>query len=170
MIRTLLILFLLSGMTIPQNAHASDRYEKKVQQHLETMTYEYGLLDGVHRALTGNQLTYRAYAATYMGKHGTYESAPLLIDALSDESAHVGANYVDAGMATTRHRAALALKELTGEDFGFVWDDPIEKREEAIEKAGKWLAERDLVIEKIRTYLKDNNLDEWGYIPRAFHQ
>ena len=162
MIRTLLILFLLSGILIPQVARAADSYENKVQQHLQTMTYEYGLLDGVHKALTGDQLTLRAYAATYMGKYGTAESAALLIDALSDESVHVGANYKDAGMATTRHRAKLGLKELTGEDFGFKWDAPSEERQAAIDKWKDWLSERSIILEKVRAYLKEKKMDKYS--------
>jgi len=89
------------------------------------------------QALVGPQTTLRAYAATLLGDTGDKRAIPFLIDALSDESMHVGANYVDPGDATTRHRAKKALKQVTGQDFGFVWSDPKEKRDAAIKK---WIA------------------------------
>jgi hypothetical protein len=89
------------------------------------------------RALVGPQFTLRAYAATLLGDSGDKRAIPFLIDALSDESVHDGALYLDAGDATTRHRANRALKKLTEQDFGFVWSDPKEKRNEAI---SKWIA------------------------------
>jgi len=151
-------ILLLITLIITSAAHPSAADDNTLFEHLKTMTYEYGLLGDVHEALRGDQLTNRAYAATYMGKYGTYKSVPLLINALSDESVHVGAHYADAGMATTRHRAYLALKELTGEDFGFVWNAPIEERAAVIAQYKDWLAERDLIIALVRTYMKDNNL------------
>lgn len=104
-------------------------------------------LTSVHAALSTSALTLRAYAATYLGKHGRAESVPFLIAALSDPSGHVGANYKDPGMAHTRHRAKLALTELTGEAFGFQWAAPQETRQVAIGKWKEWLEERDAVIE-----------------------
>ena len=168
MIRKLpLFIVLCAVFFIPQVANAT-KPEDPLYDHLQTMTYKYGLLDGVHKALTGDYMTLRAYAATYMGKYGTYESVPLLIDALSDGSSHVGANYVDAGMATTRHRAYLALKELTGEDFGFQWNSPVEERNVAIKKYKAWLKERDKIIELVRAYLKENNMDEFNIYTTHF--
>jgi hypothetical protein len=90
------------------------------------------------RALVGPQVTLRAYAATLLGDSGDKRAIPFLIDALSDESVHKGANYVDGGDATTRHRANKALKKLTGQDFGFVWSEPQEKRQQAILKWIEW--------------------------------
>jgi hypothetical protein len=86
------------------------------------------------KALIGPQTTLRAEAATLLGESGDKRAIPFLIDALADESTHVGAKYVDPGDATTRHRANKALKNLTGQDFGFVWSDPKEKRRTAIDK------------------------------------
>lgn len=132
-----------------------------LSKSLETLTYHYDLQDDVHRAMTGDYLTFRAYAATYLGKYGVVESVPFLIDALSDESAHVGANYKDAGMATTRHSAHLALKELVGEDFGFVWNAPIAERETAINKWKEWLNERNIILDKVATYLTNNKMEDY---------
>src|SRR4051794_20515800 len=56
-------------------------------------------------ALVGDQMTLRAYAATLLGDSGDRRAIPFLIDALSDPSMHAGALYLDAGDATTRHRA-----------------------------------------------------------------
>jgi hypothetical protein len=86
------------------------------------------------QALSGPQTTLRAHAATLLGKSGDKRAIPFLIDALSDESTHVGASYADPGDATTRHRANKALKKLTGQDFGFVWNDPKETRQASIDK------------------------------------
>lgn len=88
------------------------------------------------QALLGPQTALRAHAATLLGESGDKSAIPFLIDALADESTHVGANYVDPGDATTRHRANKALKKLTGHDFGFRWNDPIETRQVSI---GKWI-------------------------------
>ena len=87
------------------------------------------------QALNGPQLTLRALAATALGNHGP-EAIPYLIDALSDQSVHEGADYLDPGMATTRHRANEALKKLTKKDFNFSWNDPDSEREQAI---GRWI-------------------------------
>ena len=91
----------------------------------------------VYQALIGPQTALRADAARYLGTHGDETSTPHLINALGDDSMHVGARYPEAGMATTRYWANDSLKKLTGNDFGFVWNDPKEKREEAI---GRWRA------------------------------
>lgn len=90
------------------------------------------------QALVGPQTTLRAYAATLLGESGDKRAIPFLIDALSDESVHVGADYFDPGDATTRHRANKALIKLTTQDFGFVWSDPKEKRQIAIQKWIEW--------------------------------
>jgi len=50
----------------------------------------------------------------------------------------VGVHYSDMGMHTTRYWANDSLKKLTGLDVGFVWNDPIEKRNEAIQKWKSW--------------------------------
>jgi len=90
------------------------------------------------QALVGAHMTLRAQAATLLGDSGDKRAIPFLIDALSDESVHVGANYLDPGDATTRHRANQALIKLTKQDFGFVWSDPKEKRQAAIQKWTQW--------------------------------
>ncbi len=95
-------------------------------------------LNILYQALNGPQTTLRAYAARELGKYGDHTSVPYLIDALADESFHVGARYVTPGMETTRYWANESLKTLTDEDFGFVWDDPIEKRNEAISRWRDW--------------------------------
>lgn len=130
---------------------------------LRTLTYSYALRNDVHRAMTCDHLTLRAYAATYLGRYGVAESVPFLIDALSDESAHVGANYKYAGMATTRHRANLALKDLVGEDFGFQWDAPLDERKTAINQWKNWMAERDVFINMMRRYMADNELNNYNF-------
>lgn len=90
------------------------------------------------QALGDPQMTLRAEAATLLGESGDKRAIPFLIDALSDESMHEGANYPDAGDATTRHRANKALKQLTGQDFGFVWNDPLEIRQASIARWTEW--------------------------------
>jgi hypothetical protein len=92
----------------------------------------------LHQALKSSQLTLRAYAARELGNQGDETSIPYLIDVLSDESSHVGANYIEPGMATTRYWANESLKKLTGEDFNFVWNDPKEKRTQAIFSWQQW--------------------------------
>lgn len=95
-------------------------------------------IDLLHRALKGSQTTLRAYAARRLGEQGNETSIPYLIDALSDESMHVGAKYPEAGMATTRYWANESLKKITGEDFGFVWNNPNDKTMEAIIRWREW--------------------------------
>jgi len=163
MIRKLpLFIVLCAVFFIPQGANAT-KPEDLLYDHLQTMTYKYGLLAKVHEALTSaNNRMIRAMAATYLGRYGTYESVPLLINALSDESTYIDMNSKNRGLGTTRHRAYLALKELTGEDFGFQWNSPIEERNVAIKKYKAWLKERDKIIELVRAYLKENNMDKYS--------
>ncbi len=96
-------------------------------------------LPKLYQALNGPQTTLRAYAARELGKYGDQSSVPYLIDALSDESIHEGAHYTQPGMETTRYLANESLKKLTSKDFGFVWNDPVEKRNDAIAKWRDWL-------------------------------
>ncbi len=126
------------------------------------LKYNYTLRHKAHRAMVSGQTTLRAYAATYLGKYGTAESVPYLIDALSDDSAHVGATYADPGMATTRHRARLALNELVGEDFGFAWNAPPAERQAAITKWKDWLNERNIIIDAATAYLKTNDMTQYS--------
>lgn len=92
----------------------------------------------LYQALNGPQTTLRAYAAHELGKYGDKTSVPYLIDALSDESIHEGARYTQPGMETTRYWANDSLKKLTGKEFGFIWNDPVEKRTQAITKWREW--------------------------------
>jgi hypothetical protein len=94
--------------------------------------------DVLHAALIGPQTTLRAYAAQNLAQWGDESSIPHLIHALTDESSHVGASYPDAGMATTRYWAAKSLQKMTGRDFGFVWNDPIDKRNAAVLRWSTW--------------------------------
>ena len=87
------------------------------------------------RGLISNQTTFRARCAQHIARHGTWEDVPYLIDSLSDESVHEGAKYPYAGMASTRYWANVALIAICKVDMGFRWDDPPEKRKEAI---GRW--------------------------------
>jgi hypothetical protein len=98
----------------------------------------------IYQALVGPQSTLRAEAATYLGTHGNETSVPYLIDALSDQSSHAFVEYMNAGMATTRYRANESLKKLTGQDFGFVWDDPIDKRSEAALRWREWYSQKNV--------------------------
>ena len=92
----------------------------------------------LHQGLFAGQTYVRAQSASLLGDYGNYTSVPYLIDALSDQSMHVGVNYIEAGMATTRYRANESLKKLTKKDFGFIWNDPEEKRNESIQKWIEW--------------------------------
>lgn len=92
----------------------------------------------VYQSLVGPQTALRAEAARYLGSHGDEASVPHLIDALRDQTCHVGAKYPSAGMATTRFWANDSLKRLTGEDFGFVWEDPIGERDQAVSRWRDW--------------------------------
>ncbi|MFH1693898.1 MAG: HEAT repeat domain-containing protein [Bacillota bacterium] len=113
-----------------------DKIERKEKNDLQLL----------HQALQGPQYTLRALAATELGNQGNETSIPFLIDALSDDSMHVGATYIEPGMATTRYRANESLKKLTGEDFGFIWNDPKDKRKEAIEGWHKWYLDKKRAI------------------------
>ena len=86
----------------------------------------------VRRGLLGSQLTYRAESAKWFIEHGIIEDVPYLIDALSDESMHVGANYPLAGMATTRYWANVALIVICKTSYDYQWDSSTEKREYSI--------------------------------------
>ena len=97
------------------------------------------------QALIGPQTALRAGAASYLGWHGSNASIPYLIDALADESYHVK-KYLEAGMHTTRYRANESLKKLTGKDFGFIWNDPKEKRDKAIKKWQNWWMKNKSVL------------------------
>ena len=86
----------------------------------------------IRRGLVGSQMTFRAYSAQWLIEHGTIEDVPFLIDALSDESGHVGANYPLAGMATTRYWANIALIVICKTSYDFQWDASKEKRKYSI--------------------------------------
>ncbi len=95
-------------------------------------------LSTVYQSLIGPQLYLRALAATYLGEKGNPSSIPYLIDALQDCSVHVGANYMDPGMASTCYRANKALIKITGKDFGFVWNADEKDNEERIIQWQRW--------------------------------
>lgn len=92
----------------------------------------------LHAALIGPDRGLRADAARMLAQWGDVSSIPHLIHALTDESSHVGANYLNAGMAFTRYWAAKSLQEMTGRDFGFVWNDPVDKRNAAVLRWSTW--------------------------------
>jgi hypothetical protein len=72
---------------------------------------------------------------------GDDSSIPFLIDALSDMSMHDGALYSKPGMETTRFWANESLKQLTNNDFGFVWNAPEKKRQKAINRWQQWYSQ-----------------------------
>src|SRR5688572_16172733 len=94
--------------------------------------------DILHAALIGPQTALRADAARMLAQWGDASSIPHLIHALTDESSHEGANYPDAGMATTRYWADKSLRELTGREFGFVWNDPLDRRNATVLRWSTW--------------------------------
>ena len=93
----------------------------------------------IRRGLISDQMALRADCARYLAFHGDLSDVPYLLDALSDESMYVGANTVYAGMVTTRYWANVALISITKNDLGYRWDDPVERRQEAIHRwASYW--------------------------------
>lgn len=88
----------------------------------------------VLRGLVSDQTALRANCARYLASHGKLSDLPYLIDALSDDSMHVGVNYIYGGMMTTRYWANVALICITKLDMGYRWDDPLEERQKAIER------------------------------------
>lgn len=92
----------------------------------------------LHQGLFAGQTTVRAYAASLLADHGNRSSVSYLIDALSDQTMYVGECYVEPGMNTTRYWANESLRKLTKIDFGFVWDDTEEKRNDAIQRWREW--------------------------------
>lgn len=98
--------------------------------------------EALHRLIRGNQFTFRALACDRAADSGDPRLVPVLIDALADESMHVGARYLaDSGLWTTRERCYRALRRLTDESFGFRWDDPPDQRREAIDRWRSWYLE-----------------------------
>jgi len=92
----------------------------------------------LHQGLFADQTYIRARSAALLGDKGNVTSVPYLIDALSDQSMHVGVLYLEAGMETTRYWANASLKKLTKKDFGFVWDDPEDRRNQSIQQWINW--------------------------------
>lgn len=90
----------------------------------------------LYRALIGPQTALRADAASALGARGDATSVPHLIHALTDESTHVGGRHLERGMETTRYWANKSLIQLTGQDFKFKWDDPLDQRNAA---ALRWM-------------------------------
>jgi type II secretory pathway component GspD/PulD (secretin)/beta-lactamase regulating signal transducer with metallopeptidase domain len=97
-------------------------------------------LNLIYQSLIGPQAALRLLSAQYLGRYGNSSSIPYLIDALSDESRVVGYDiFIDGDvMNTVRYWANDSLKKLTGKDFGFIWDDPKDKRNEAIQRWQQW--------------------------------
>lgn len=92
----------------------------------------------LHRLIRGNQYTFRALACDRAGEQRAWDLIGVLIDALSDESMHVGANYGgNSGDWTTRRRCQRALQRITSLDHGFAWNGTREQRALAI---GRWVA------------------------------
>jgi HEAT repeat protein len=104
----------------------------KISQHQEIET----LL--LQQALQSNQTYLRALAAQELGKKNDWSAVPSLIDALSDESYHEGAEYAENGGQTTRYWANKSLIKITKIDFHFIWNDPLEKRNQAIDLWKQW--------------------------------
>jgi hypothetical protein len=50
--------------------------------------------------------------------------------------------YLEAGMVTTRYWANDSRKKLTGRDFGFIWNDPKQKRDKAVKRWCKWYSQQ----------------------------
>jgi len=97
--------------------------------------------EALHRLIRGNQLSFRADACDRAALSGDARLIPILIDALSDESMHEGAEYAgNSGLWTTRRRCHLALLQLTGESFGYHWNDPPATRELAIARWRTWFS------------------------------
>ncbi len=96
-------------------------------------------VDALHRLIRGNQFTFRALACDRAGELGDRALLPVLIDALSDESAHVGARHAaGSGKWTTRMRCHRALRSIANENFGYRWKDSRAEREQAIERWRRW--------------------------------
>jgi hypothetical protein len=97
----------------------------------------------LHRALVCDQTYLRAKAAQQLGETGEATSISLLINALSDESFHVGVDYPAAGLETTRYWANESLKKLTKLDFGFRWDASKAERQAAIKRWKQWFSKHE---------------------------
>lgn len=119
---------------VPLSSHDIDRTFQRIDRHQRIET------DTLLRALISDQTALRARAAHLLGATGDAAVVPALIAALSDDSSHDGANYPEAGMATTRWWVNDSLKTLTKQDFGFRWDAPKSERETAINNWKQWLA------------------------------
>lgn len=89
-------------------------------------------LSMIRRGLISDQTYDRARCAQSFIKHGSIDDVPFLIDALSDESMHVGANYPLAGMATTRYWANVALIVICKTSYDYQWDSPLKDRKYSI--------------------------------------
>lgn len=93
----------------------------------------------LYTALEGDQLTLRAYAASYLGEFQVREAVPQLVKAMKDESCHIGAKYKDSGMACTRYRAFLSLKRITKKNFPFSWNASQKIRNKEVAKWENWV-------------------------------
>ena len=135
MMKSILLLSLLC-----LSAHSADKIAPKVESitpkellpALNAKDKFRAHAETVRRGLVGSQMTYRAKSAQWFIKYGTVEDVPYLIDSLSDESAHKGAKYPQAGMATTRYWANVALIVICKTSYDYQWNSSREKREYSI--------------------------------------
>lgn len=143
-----------SAYTVPLNTYYIKRimpvimppFSESDTAHLtkqfKQMTYHRNLLGDAHKAMSYHDRNpeLRVAAAQYLGRHGDYISVSYLMDEISlGKDAHV------------KDAAFSALQELTGETF-----------EDDLSKWREWLAERNLAVNKIESYLSDTgrlNLD-----------
>ena len=131
----ILILFVLSGVARSAEPIAPKVEPIRPKELLPSLNADRDFREHaptIRRGLVGTQMTYKAESAQWFIKHGTIDDVPYLIDSLSDESRHVGASYPQAGMATTRYWANVALIVICKTSFDYQWDAPLEKREYAI--------------------------------------
>jgi len=136
-IRALIMPVLCAAATLASEQPVAPRVERlsEIGALLEKMRPDQRLDPLLaRRGLISDQTTLRARSAQYLAHNGSREDVPYLIDSLADDSVHVVANYVYSGMATTRYWANVALIAICKVDLGFHWDDPAEKRAEAIKR------------------------------------
>ena len=89
----------------------------------------------MYAALQAENPSVRIQAIHRAGQTKDTSSLPYLVDRLSDSQSDV------------RFFAISALKRITGEDMGWNYYDPPEKRAEAVGRWGKYLAERSQAVE-----------------------
>ena len=90
-----------------------------------------GAIDGVTALLRHKNINVAMEAAACAGAFRAESAVPALIEALSDER------------ASMREAAINALTDITARTMWYHFDDPPEKRTEAIEKWRKWWQEQN---------------------------